>query len=651
MTAMSEAPELLWEPSRERIERATLTRYARWLEQTRGLRFEGYHDLWRWSVTDVEAFWGSIAEFFEVRFEQPAGSVLGRAQMPGAEWFPGARLSYAEHVFRDKDDQAVALRYASELRELDQWTWGTLRGQAAAIASGLRELGVGEGDRVAAYLPNIPETVAALLACASIGAVWSSAAPEFGARSVIDRFAQIEPKVLLAVDGYRYGGKEFERRELVREIAAEIPSLTRTVTLGYLDGSGWEQGFLGPDSELTFAQLPFEHPLWVLYSSGTTGLPKPIVHSQGGILLEQLKKVHLHLDAQRGERYFWFSTTGWMMWNFLVGVLLSDASIVLFDGNPGHPDLGTLWDLAQNTEMTCFGTSPAFISACMKAEVEPSRGRDLGALKAVGATGSPLTPEAFQWIYDQLGDHLWLFATSGGTDLCTAFVGGVPTLPVYRGELQARSLGASVEAWDPDGRALVEEVGELVITKPMPSMPIFFWGDDDGSRMDESYFSMYPGVWRHGDWIEITSRETAIITGRSDSTINRGGVRMGTSEIYRAVLAVPEVLDALVVDLPREGTDGYMPLFVVLRDDAELSEELIDQIRRRIREDCSPRHVPDEIEQIKEVPRTLSGKVLEVPVKRILTGTPPEQAASRESLANPEALDYFVSKHEGAKTS
>jgi acetoacetyl-CoA synthetase len=643
---MSGAPKLLWEPSASRVERAVLTRYIEWLGRTRGLEFVDYAALWQWSVDELEEFWGSVVEFFDVRFDVGGEAVLARREMPGASWFPGARVSYAEHIFRGKRDEDVAIYHASELRPLDAWTWGRLRSETAAIASGLRALGVGEGDRVVAYMPNIPETVAAFLACASIGAVWSSAAPEFGARSVVDRFAQVEPKVLLAVDGYRYGGKDFSRRETVEAIAAEIPSLEGVVWLGYLEGSGWEDGFMGPGSgpgsELTFASLPFDHPLWVLYSSGTTGLPKPIVHGQGGILVEQVKKMNLHLDAQAGDRVFWFSTTGWMMWNFLVGVLLTDASIVLYDGNPGHPDLGVLWDLAEAAGITTFGTSAAFIASCMKAGVVPGDGRDLSALGAVGSTGSPLSPEGFAWVYEELGADTWLFSTSGGTDMCTAFVGGVPLLPVYLGELQARSLGANVQSWDPDGNALVDEVGELVITEPMPSMPVFFWGDEDGSRLRDSYFSMYPGVWRHGDWIEITSRGTAVIYGRSDSTINRGGVRMGTSEIYRAVLAVPEVVDALVVDLPREGTDGWMPLFVVLRERAELDDQLIAAIRRRIREDCSPRHVPDEIRQIDAVPRTLSGKVLEVPVKRILTGTPAEQAASRESLANPEALDYFV---------
>ena len=636
-------PKVLWTPSPERIERATVTRYSRWLAETRGLEFEGYHDLWRWSVRDVEAFWASLVEFCGVRFAERGDRVLANDVMPGASWFPGSRVSYAEHVFAGKDPSALAIQHASESRELERLTWGELRSQTAAIAAGLRALGVSEGDRVAAYMPNIPETVAALLACASIGAVWSSAAPEFGARSVIDRFLQIEPKVLLAIDGYRYGGKDFDRSDVVERIAAEIPSLSKVVRLGYLDGSGWEDGFLGSsDSELEFAALPFDHPLWVLYSSGTTGLPKPIVHGQGGILLEHLKKAYLHLDAQAGDRLFWFSTTGWMMWNFIVGMLLSEASIVLYDGNPGYPSLGRLWDLAADSGMTCFGTSAAFIAACMKDGVRPAEGRDLSALKAVGSTGSPLSPESFGWIYEQLPADTWLFSTSGGTDLCTAFVGGVPTLPVYQGELQARSLGAAVESWDPGGRPLIDEVGELVITRPMPSMPVFFWGDESGERYRDSYFSMYPGIWRHGDWIEITSRETAIIYGRSDSTINRGGIRMGTSEIYRAVLAADDVVDALVVDVPRAGTDGWMPLFVVLREGVTLDDSLVAAIRRRIREDCSPRHVPDEIRQIDEVPRTLSGKVLEVPVKRILMGTPPEEAASRESLANPEALDFFV---------
>ncbi|MEA2252373.1 MAG: acetoacetyl-CoA synthetase [Solirubrobacteraceae bacterium] len=635
-------PKLLWKPSAEQIERSTLTRYAR------SVGHEGsYDDLWRWSVEDLEGFWGSIWEFFDVQASQPYERILGRRDMPGAEWFPGARLNYAEHLFRGRDDGALAIQHASELRELGQWTWGELREQTERIAAGLRRLGVGPGDRVVAYIPNIPEAIAAFAACASIGATWSSCSPDFGARSVIDRFAQIEPKVLLAVDGYRYGGKDFDRRAVLDSVRAEMPSLQHTVVLPYLDAGPvddamtWDE-LVAEREPLAYEPLAFDHPLWVLYSSGTTGLPKPIVHGQGGILLEHLKKLHLHLDAQEGDRLFWFTTTGWMMWNFLTGALLTPASIVLYDGNPGTPDLGVLWDLAERAGVTCFGTSASYIASCMKAGVEPRGGRDLSALRSVGSTGSPLSPEGFQWVYDEIGEDTWLFSTSGGTDLCTAFVGGVPTLPVYLGELQARALGAKVEAWDEDGRPLVGEVGELVITEPMPSMPIYFWNDEDGERLRESYFETYPGIWRHGDWIEITQRGTAIIYGRSDSTINRGGVRMGTSEIYRAVLAVDDVVDALVIDVPREGEENWMPLFIVLREGAELDDELVGQIRKRVREDCSPRHVPTDVHAIAEVPRTLSGKVLEVPVKRILMGQPPERAASRDSLANPAALDYFV---------
>jgi acetoacetyl-CoA synthetase len=647
------AGTLLWQPSREFTARTTMTRYMRWVAASRGVDVADYDALWRWSVEDLDGFWRSIWEFFDVRAATPYERVLGRRSMPGAEWFPGAELSYAEHIFRDKEDAAIAIRHAGELRELTEMTWGELRDLTARLAGGLRSLGVQRGDRVVAYLPNIPETIAAFVACASIGAIWSSCSPDFGARSVVDRFAQIEPKVLLAVDGYRYNGRDFDRLDLVAGVAGEIPSLERIVVLPYLDqrpdlgrvdrAMAWADLLAAGEGEaLRFEPLPFDHPLWVLYSSGTTGLPKAIVHGQGGILLEHLKKLNLHLDAQADDRVFWFTTTGWMMWNFLVGCLLTPASIVLYDGSPAHPDLGVLWDLAARTGMTCFGTSASYIAGCMKAGVEPGQGRDLGALVSVGSTGSPLSPDGFSWVYEHVGRDAWLFSTSGGTDVCTAFVGGCPLLPVYQGELQARALGAAVEAFDEDGRALVGEVGELVITEPMPSMPVFFWNDPEGERYRDSYFSMYPGIWRHGDWIEITPRGTAIIYGRSDSTINRGGIRMGTAEIYRAVLAQPEIVDALVVDVPREDEESWMPLFVVLRDGAQLDDELVAALRARIREDCSPRHVPNDVFAIAEVPRTLSGKVLEVPVKRILTGTPADHAASRDSLANPRALDYFV---------
>ena len=646
------APEKLWEPPAELVERSRMTEYMRWLAAERGLELDGYDDLWRWSVTDLEGFWSSIWDFFEVQADGGYDRVLSSHEMPGAEWFAGTRLNYAEHAFAGVDDAEPAILHASELRDLGELSWGELRAQVAAVAAGLRGLGVGRGDRVVAYLPNIPEAIVAFLASASIGAVWSSCSPDFGPASVIDRFAQIEPKALFAVDGYRYGGKDFDRRQTLAELQAAMPSLVGTVVLPYLDpdpdlsplrdARRWDELLAaGEGAELSFERVPFDHPLWVLYSSGTTGLPKAIVQGHGGILLEHLKKLHLHVDAHPGDRLFWFTTTGWMMWNFLVSGLLTRAAIVLYDGSPGHPDMSVLWDLAARAGVTMFGTSASYIAACMKAGVEPGADRDLSRLKAVGSTGSPLSPEGFDWIYDQLGADTWLFSTSGGTDLCTAFVGGTPLLPVYRGELQARALGAAVEAWDEGGSAVIDEVGELVVTEPMPSMPLYFWGDEDGSRYRASYFDIFPGVWRHGDWIEITSRGTAVIYGRSDSTINRSGVRMGTSEIYRAVLGVDAIVDALVVDIPRPGTEGWMPLFVVLREGAELDDGLRREIARRVRAQCSPRHVPDEVYAIAEVPRTLSGKALEVPVKRILMGTPAAQAASRDSLANPAALDWF----------
>ncbi|HWI95294.1 MAG TPA: acetoacetate--CoA ligase, partial [Solirubrobacterales bacterium] len=600
------APEKLWEPPAELVERSRLREFMRWLQTERGLGFATYDELWQWSVDDLEAFWSAIWDFFGVQADGEYERALGSREMPGAEWFAGTSLNYAEHVFAGKEDAEIAILHASELRDLGELSWGELRTQVAATAAGLRALGVERGDRVVAYMPNITEAIVAFLATASIGAIWSSCSPDFGPASVIDRFAQIEPKVLFAVDGYRYGGKDFDRRETLVQLQAEMPSLLRTVVLPYLDSEPdlaplrdavrWDELLApGEGADLSFERVPFDHPLWVLYSSGTTGLPKAIVQSQGGILLEHLKKLHLHVDAHPGDRLFWFTTTGWMMWNFLVSGLLTRAAIVLYDGNPGHPDMGVLWELAERAGITMFGTSAAYIAACMKAGVEPGAGRDLSRLKSVGSTGSPLAPEGFDWIYEQIGADTWLFSTSGGTDLCTAFVGGCALLPVYRGELQARALGAAVEAWDEDGKPLIDAVGELVVTKPMPSMPVFFWGDPDGSRYRESYFEFFPGAWRHGDWIEITSRGTAVIYGRSDSTINRGGIRMGTSEIYRAVLSLDQIVDALVVDVPRPDTDGWMPLFIVLREDAELDEGLRKEIARRVRAQCSPRHVPDEV--------------------------------------------------------
>jgi acetoacetyl-CoA synthetase len=647
MTTPETAP--IWQPGAERVEGAELTRFASWLAEQRGIEVDDYHELWRWSVDNLEDFWRAIWDYFEVIADAPPERVLGRREMPGAEWFPGTRVNYAEHVFRDRRDDDLAILATSELRELERITWGELRAEVARVAAGLRELGVGKGDRVVAYMPNVAETIVAALATFSLGAVWSSASPDFGADSVVDRFAQIEPKVLVACDGYRYGGKDFERLDTVARLREQMPSVEHTVLVSYLGAEGelpgaisWDR--LGADApgagELSFDRVPFEAPLWVLYSSGTTGLPKAIVQSQGGILLEHLKHLRLQHDLGADDRFLWFTTTGWMMWNIVVAGLLTEAPVVLFDGNPGYPDLGRLWDLAEEAEVTVFGTSAAFVSASIKAGIVPEEGREL-SIRALGSTGSPLAPEGFDWLYSHLGEHLWLFSTSGGTDVCTSFVGGIPTLPVYRGELQAPLLGVALAAFDPDGNPVHGEVGELVVTAPMPSMPIRFWGDEDGSRYHEAYFEMYPGVWRHGDWIELTEHGGAVIYGRSDSTINRGGIRIGTAEIYRALDSVPEVLDALVVDLPREGTDGWIALFVVLREGADLDDGLTKRIARAVRERCSPRHVPDAAFEIAEVPRTLSGKVVEVPVKRILTGGDPDRVVSKGSLANPASLEVF----------
>jgi acetoacetyl-CoA synthetase len=667
----------LWTPSVEMVQGARITDFMEWVQERHGRKFASYGELWSWSVQEIEQFWADIWEYCGVRASVPykrvladrgsEGSPIGQREMPGARWFEGAQLNYAENLLeREHDPQETAVLHASELRPLDELSWGQLSEQVAALAEGLRSLGVGRGDRVAAYMPNIPETLIAFLASASIGAIWSCAAPEFGARSVVDRFAQIEPKVLLMVDGYRHGGKDFDRTEALQTILAGLPTVEHGVMLPYLnaaastdglpDGLSWQELLeRGTGAEPSYEQVPFEHPLWVLYSSGTTGLPKAIVHGHGGMLVEQMKKSQLHLDLRRGERMFWFTTTGWMMWNFLVGCLFGDAAIVLFDGSPGYPDLGALWRLAEQTKITCMGVSAGFLMSCEKAGVAPAKDFDLGALRSIGSTGSPLAPEGFRWVYEHVGRDIWLFSTSGGTDVCTAFVGGCPLLPVYEGEIQARGLGCAVESWDEHGHSLTDELGELVLTKPLPSMPLFLWGDRDGQRLRESYFDMYPGIWRHGDWIRITPRGGSVIYGRSDSTINRQGVRMGTSEIYRATAAIEEVIDALVVDIPTVGgpdshpvnsgpgvEELWMILFVVLGDGLHLEPELEVRIKQRIREDCSPRHVPNQVLQISEVPRTLSGKVLEVPVKRILMGAVPSEAASVESLANPHSLDYFV---------
>ena len=641
---------LLWEPSEERVEKANITRFIGWLKSARGLDFGTYDDLWHWSVDDLEGFWSAVWHFFDIKAHRPPTGVLADRGMPGARWFPGARLNYAEHALRRRDYHP-AIMFKSELQPLTVVTYRRLYWEVAAVAAGLRRLGVGRGDRVVAYMPNIPETLFAFLATASIGAVWSACSPEFGIQSVVDRFQQIGPKILLAVDGYRYGGRDFSRIAQVAEIQRHLPTLTQTVVVPYLgrdpqldglaDAISWEDLRL-EDVELSFGSVPFDHPLWVLYSSGTTGLPKPIVQGHGGILLEHLKVLSLHIDLSDDDRFFWFTTSGWMMWNLLISGLLLGSTVLLYDGDPGYPDLGTPWRFAEETGATYFGTSAPFIQACMNAGIRPREELDLSALKGVGSTGAPLPPEGFGWVYDNVNPDLLLGSFSGGTDLCTGFLGPCPLLPVRAGEIQCRCLGARVEAYDPAGRSLVDEVGELVITEPLPSMPLHLWGDPDGRRYRKSYLDTFPGVWRHGDWIKINRRGACVIYGRSDSTLNRGGVRMGTSEFYRVLEQMPEVLDSLVVDTGQSGAEGRLLLFLVLREGAELDDPLRGRIRDKLRNDLSPRHVPDQMYAIPEVPRTLNAKRLEVPVKRVLTGTPVEVAISRDAMSNPESFQFFV---------
>ncbi|MEZ4644343.1 MAG: acetoacetate--CoA ligase [Chloroflexota bacterium] len=653
MTQITEG-SLLWSPTEDDKTQANLTHYMNWLAQTRHLHFADYAALWHWSVTQIEEFWQSLWDYFDVRASQPPAAILAERTMPGARWFGGARLNYAENFFARQWSDRPAMYYQDEERPLQTIAWAEIQEKVAALAQTLRDLGVQPGDRVVAYMPHIPETIIALFAAASVGAVWSSCSPDFGSRSVLDRFQQIEPKVLLAVDGYRYGGKAFDRRETVAELQDGLPTLVQTIVVPLLtdghDLGRMTQTMVWGDvltktavpPKLEFAQLPFDHPLWVLYSSGTTGKPKPIVQSHGGILLEHLKMAVLHLDLKPDDRFFWYTSTGWMMWNFLIGGLLAGASIVIYNGSPGYPDMNVLWRLAAQSGITYFGTSAAFVSACIKAEIHPNQAYDLHAVKAVGSTGSPLSVDGFAWIYENVNDGLALESVSGGTDLCTAFVGGCRLLPIYAGEIQGACLGAKVQAFDMDGQVVVDEVGELVITEPMPSMPLYFWNDVNHARYLDSYFAMYPGVWRHGDWIKFNERGGCVIYGRSDSTINRQGIRMGTSEIYQAVEALDEVLDSLIVDLELLGRESYMPLFVVLREGVVLDDGLRQRIRQKIRADISPRHVPDEIFAIDQIPYTLSGKKMEVPVRRILLGHPLEKVANPGAMRNPEAINYFV---------
>ncbi|WP_371614849.1 acetoacetate--CoA ligase [Streptomyces sp. NBC_00454] len=651
MTAAATPSEPLWSPGPDRIAAARITAFQAWAAEHHGAPADGgYPALHSWSVDELDTFWQAVAEWFDVRFTTPYQSVLADRSMPGAHWFPGATLNYAEHALRAAEDPAraadAALLHVDETHEPTPVTWAELRRQVGALAAELRALGVRPGDRVSGYLPNIPEAVTALLATAAVGGVWTSCAPDFGARSVLDRFQQVEPVVLFTVDGYRYGGKEHDRRDTVAELRAELPSLRAVVHIpllgtpapaGALDWSALTAG----DAEPVFEPVPFDHPLWVLYSSGTTGLPKAIVQSQGGILLEHLKQIGLHCDLGPGDRFFWYTSTGWMMWNFLVSGLLTGTTVVLYDGSPGFPDTGAQWRIAERTKATLYGTSAAYVMACRKAEVHPSRDFDLSAVKCVATTGSPLPPDGFRWLHDEVAEDLWIASVSGGTDVCSCFAGAVPTLPVHIGELQAACLGTDLQAWDPSGKPVIGEVGELVVTNPMPSMPIRFWNDPDGSRYRDSYFEMFPGVWRHGDWITITDHGSVVIHGRSDSTLNRQGVRMGSADIYEAVERLPEIKESLVIGLEEPNGGYWMPLFVHLVPGAVLDEDLRARIKATIREELSPRHVPDEIIEVPGVPHTLTGKRIEVPVKRLLQGAPMDKAVNPGSVDNLDLLRFY----------
>jgi acetoacetyl-CoA synthetase len=643
--------KLLWEPSAEFRQQTNMTAYMSWLAETRGLKFADYAALQRWSVADLEAFWQSIWDYYRVQSSTPVARVLSSHAMPGAQWFAGASLNFAEHIFRGRSDARPALLAADEQRDPHELSWADLEAQVASVAAYLSDLGVAPGDRVVAYLPNIPEALIAFLAASAIGAVWSSCSPDFGTNSVVDRFQQIAPKVLIAVDGYGYNGKTIDRVAELGQLHGALPSLERILLIDHRGGAGrcglpgvdaWEQVLAKSAGPLHFESLPFDHPLWVLYSSGTTGIPKAITHSHGGALLEQLKHLGLHCDVKPGDRFFWYSTTGWVMWNIGLSVLLLGAVPVIYDGNPGYPDQNRLWAMAERARLTHFGTGAAYLIACMKAGLRPGSDFDLKSLRVMGSTGSPLPEEAFEWVYRSVKPDLWLLSMSGGTDIASAFVGGCPLLPVHAGEIQCALLGVDVRALDEAGNTLVDEVGEMVVMEPMPSMPIYFWNDADDRRYRESYFEDYPGRWRHGDWMRVSAQGTIQILGRSDSTLNRGGVRIGTSEVYRGVELVEAVADSLAVSIELPGGGHYLPLFVQLKPGLALTADIKTAINQSLRTNFSPRHVPDAIFQIDEVPYTLTGKKLEMPVKKILMGVAPEKAANRDAMKNPASLDYFL---------
>lgn len=647
--------DLLWTPSAARREKSHVTAFMRWLERERGLRFDSYEALWRWSVEDLDAFWHAIWDYFEVRSSAPFSRVLGRREMPGAEWFPGAKLNYAEHALAHERPDTTAVLYMSETTPLTALSWTELGAHVRILATQLRKLGVQPGDRVVAVLPNTPHAVIGLLAASAIGATWSCCGPDFGPTGIVERFAQLEPKVIFHVDGYRYGGKRFDRKPELRGILARLTSLEHVICVPYLDPADrtalapnthfWEDLFEHAPiaaADFRFEQVPFEHPLWVLFSSGTTGLPKAIVHSHGGILLEHLKHLHFNYDVHAREAMFFFTTTGWMVWNFLVSSLLADVVPVLYDGNPAAPDPEALWKVITQSGATLFGTSPTYIAYQQSAGVVPSAKYDFTRLESITLAGSPVTPEHMQWCYENVKQDLWVAPGSGGTDCCTGFLGGVSILPVYAGEIQAPALGVAAYAFNEQGQPVIDEVGELVFAEPMPSMPVRLWNDPGDERYRESYFDQFPGIWRHGDFVRFNERRGSFVLGRSDATLNRHGVRIGTAEIYRSLAGLEEIEDSLIVNLDLPGGTFFMPLFVKLRAGKTLDDATRERIRVRLRTDYSPRHVPDKIYPVEAIPVTLTGKKLEIPVRRILMGVHPERAANRAAMANPAALDFFI---------
>jgi acetoacetyl-CoA synthetase len=647
-TEIKTAP--LWKPVKALMEQSNLKKYIDWLFVKKGLYFRSYKDLWEWSVTDLEDFWESLWYYFNIKSHDLYLEVIQKPKsgMIGTKWFTRSKLNYAEHIFRNKTKDRPAILFQSEQNELREISWATLESEVAAVSTWLRQRGIKPGDRVAGVLPNIPQAVVAFLAVNAVGAVWSSCSPDFGKSAVIDRFLQIEPKILFVADGYSYNGKTYDSSELIQSLSSSFPSLKDIVLIDNIHSetttgqfTSWDDILHLPNHGLDFDPVPFDHPIWILYSSGTTAKPKAITHSVGGCLIEHMKALMLHQNVKPGDRYFWYSTTGWMMWNYALGSLLCGATLVIYDGAPAFPSSQTLWSLAEKAKITHFGSGAAYFLSSMKAGVSIASER-LRHLETIGSTGSPLTPEAFEWIYTHVKKDVWLISLSGGTDICSAFVGGCPIEPVYSGEIQCRMLGAKVEAFDEDGNAVINQLGEMVITQPMPSMPVYFWGDEDNERYMDSYYGMYPNVWRHGDWIKITDRQSVIIYGRSDATLNRDGVRIGTAEIYSAVEGIPGVKDSIAVYLEKENGGGVISLFVVLGNGTELTDNLKAEIKHALRSQYSPRHVPDTIEQVKDIPYTISEKKMEAPVKKILMGMDPAKAANPDTMRNPESLKGFV---------